>query len=247
MTTSDPSPVALITGAARRIGAAIAERLHADGYRVMLHYRQSHAEAAALAQRLNDLRAGSAALVQADLDRVASIPALIAHTVDGFGRLDALVNNASQFVPMAFSEVTAQAWDDAFAANARAPFFLAQAAAPHLRDSGGGIVNLTDYYATRPRADLAVHAASKAALASITQALALALAPHVRVNAVAPGAILWPEHDADPAMRDALLARTPLARIGTAEEVAAAVAWLLRDATYCTGQVIAVDGGRGLT
>lgn len=240
------APVALITGAARRIGAAIARRLHADGYRLALHYRNSRTDIDALTAQLNQTRAGSAVALQADLSEVDRLPELIARTIGRFGRMDALVNNASHFESIALGQITAQAWDTAFTANARAPFFLAQAAAPHLQRSKGAIVNLVDIYAERPRADLAVYAASKAALISITRALAIALAPEVRVNAVAPGAILWPEQNDDQGVRNALLARTPLARIGTAEEVANAVAWLVHDATFCTGQVLTVDGGRQL-
>lgn len=247
MTDSSDSPVVLITGAAKRIGAAIATRLHAEGYRVGLHYRQSRSEVDALCARLNASRADSAHALQAELTEFDRLPELIAQTVGRFGRLDALVNNASHFQPVMFGQVTPQVWDAAFAVNARAPFFLAQAAAPHLQHSHGAIVNIADIYAERPRADLAVYAASKAALVSMTRALALALAPDVRVNAVAPGAILWPEQTDDSDLRDALLARTPLARTGTPEEIADAVAWLVRGATYCTGQIIAVDGGRGLS
>ncbi|NLA68565.1 MAG: pteridine reductase [Gammaproteobacteria bacterium] len=238
-------PVALVTGAARRLGAAIARRLHAAGYDLALHFHGSVAEAAALAAELEAARAGSVLRLQADLAAFDRLPELVAHTVGRFGRLDALVNNASEFAPEAFGGIHPAHWDRMMAVNARAPFFLAQAAAPHLRATRGAVVNLSDVYASAPRADLAAYASSKGALEAATRALAVAMAPEVRVNAVAPGAILWPEDGIDPALRERLLAMTPLGRTGTPAEVAAAVLWLLRDATYTTGTVLAVDGGRG--
>lgn len=249
---SQVNSVALITGAARRIGAAIACRLHADGYDIALHYRDSVDEATALAARFNASRSNSALLLHADLTAFDRLPELIANTVGHFGRLDALVNNASVFFPTPFGTATPAQWDALFAANVRAPYFLAQAAAPHLKTTRGAIVNLVDIHGERPLRDHAVYGMGKAALIHMTHALALELAPQVRVNAVAPGAILWPESEgATPATSDvakaALLARTPLARIGTTREIADAVRWLLREATYTTGQVIRVDGGRLLT
>ena len=249
---STPRPVALVTGAARRIGAAIARRLHADGYALSLHYRGSHAEMAALAAELNALRAGSVIAVQAELAAFDRLPELVARTVGRFGRLDALVNNASAFYPTPVGSVTPAQWDDLFASNARAPFFLSQAAAPHLKAAGGGIVNIADIHGETPLAGHGVYCMAKAALLMLTKSLALDLAPEVRVNAIAPGAILWPEHadnstGKDAAAQAALLARTPLARTGTPEDIAAAVAWLLGDGSgYVTGQTLHVDGGRGL-
>jgi pteridine reductase len=183
-------------------------------------------------------------LLQADLAEFDRLPELVARTVGRFGRLDGLVNNASSFVPTPLGRATPVQWDDLFASNARAPFFLAQAAAPHLQATRGAIVNLVDIHASRPLRDHAVYSMAKAALVMATRALALELGPAERVNAVAPGAIQWQENGADDGARDAMLARTPLARTGTPEEVAEAVRWLLLDATYCTGQVLAVDGGR---
>ena len=241
-----PSPAALITGSARRIGAAIARRLHAQGYDLALHYRGSAAEMQALAAELESARAGSVLTLQADLSEFDRLPELVARTVGRFGRLDALVNNASTFQPTAVGDTTPQQWDALFASNARAPFFLAQAAAPHLKVSRGAIVNLADIYAERPLAGHTVYCMAKAALLMATQSLALELAPEVRVNAVAPGAILWPEQDHSNAAKQSMLGRTPLARTGTPEEIAEAVRWLLQDATYTTGQVIRVDGGRTL-
>lgn len=242
----ETTPVALITGSARRIGAAIARRLHANGYDLALHYRDSASEMQTLAAELEALRPGSVLTLQADLAEFDRLPELVARTVGKFGRLDALVNNASAFKPTPIGTTTPQQWDDLFASNARAPFFLAQAAAPHLKATHGAIVNLVDIYAERPLAGHAVYCMAKAALLMATRSLALELSPEVRVNAVAPGAILWAENETGEAKQQAMLARTPLARLGTPEEIAEAVHWLLRDATYITGQVIRVDGGRML-
>ncbi|HVR80818.1 MAG TPA: pteridine reductase [Luteimonas sp.] len=248
---AEPRPVALITGAARRIGAAIARRLHADGFDLALHYRDSAADMQALVDELQRARADSVLMLQAELSDFDRLPELVANTIGHYGRLDALVNNASSFLPTPLGATTPAQWDALFAANVRAPFFLAQAAAPHLRATRGAIVNLVDIHAERPLRDHAVYGMGKAALVHMTRALALELAPEVRVNAVAPGAILWPEPDEhaggkDEAAKTAMLARTPLGRIGTPEEIAEAVRWLLRDATYMTGQVLRLDGGRML-
>jgi len=239
-------PVALITGSARRIGASIAHTLHAAGYDLALHYRGSASEMQKLAAELESIRPGSVLTLQADLSEFDRLPELVARTVGRYGRLDALVNNASAFQPTPIGTTTPRQWDELFASNARAPFFLAQAAAPHLKATLGAIVNLVDIYAERPLPGHTVYCMAKAALLMATQSLALELAPEVRVNAVAPGAILWPEQDHSDAAKQAMLGRTPLARTGTPEEIADAVRWLLRDATYTTGQVIRVDGGRML-
>src|SRR5690606_5330391 len=219
---TSPRPVALVTGAARRLGAAIARGLHAAGYDLALHYRTSAAPMQALARELEAARGGSVLALQADLAEFDRLPELVAQAVGRFGRLDALVNNASGFGPTPLGTVTPAQWDILFASNARAPFFLAQPAAPHLAAANGAIVNMTDIHAARPLRDHAVYCMAKAALEMATKSLALELAPHVRVNAIAPGAILWPEDDADGGRRAALLARTPLARTGTPEEVAGA-------------------------
>lgn len=236
--------VALITGAARRIGAATAQHLHAAGYRLLLHYGHSESEASALAAELNQNRPDSAAIVQGDLTDIDRLPALVDAAVDRFDRLDALVNNASVFFPTEFGATTLAQWDKLFDTNARAPFFLAQAAAPHLRASGGGIVSISDMYASRSLPGHAAYTMSKAALEHMTQALAVDLAPEVRVNAVAPGAILWPAQGKSEAEREAMLARIPLARTGTVDDIAGAVTWLLTAAPYVTGHVLRVDGGR---
>ncbi|PPT92478.1 pteridine reductase [Xanthomonas theicola] len=239
--------VALITGSARRIGAGIAQRLHAVGYRVALHAHTSQAELQALAQGLEARRPGSTLALHADLRDAAQLPALVAQCVQRFGRLDALVNNASNFYPTPLAEATPTQWDDLFAVNARAPLFLAQAAAAQLREHRGTIVNITDLHAEQPLRAHPLYSAAKAALTMLTRALALELAPQVRVNAIAPGAILWPDAGKDGAAQQELLARTPLARIGQVEEIAEAVRWLLDDAGFVTGQTLRVDGGRGLT
>jgi len=243
---SAPAPVALITGSARRIGAAIARRLHAEGYDLALHYRGSATEMQALAAELEAARANSVLTLQADLSEFDRLPELVARTIGRYGRLDALVNNASTFQPTPLGTATPAQWDALFASNARAPFFLAQAAAPHLRAAQGAIVNLVDIYAERPLREHPVYCMAKAALVMATKSLALELAPDVRVNAIAPGAILWAENETSDSRQQAILARTPLARTGTPAEIAEAVRWLLCNATYTTGQIIHLDGGRTL-
>lgn len=244
--SSAPRPAALITGSAKRIGAAIARALHTAGYDLALHYRHSRGDIAALAAELERARAGSTLLLQADLTQFDRLPELIAHTVGRFGRLDALVNNASSFTPTPIGTTTPAQWDALFASNARAPFFLAQAAAPHLKATRGAIVNLVDIYGERPLRQHTLYCMAKAALLMATKSLAVELGPEVRVNAVSPGAVLWPEDAGNVAAQEAMLGRTPLARTGTPEEVAEAVRWLLRDATYSSGQVLYLDGGRML-
>ena len=241
---SEPRPVVLVTGAARRIGAAIARRLHAAGFDVALHRRASAAEMAALAAELEAARPRSTAMLAGELGDDAVPARLVAETLARFGRLDALVNNASAFFPTPLGSTTPAQFDELFAANARAPFFLAQAAAPALRAARGAIVNLADIHGERPLRDHAPYCMAKAALIMLTRALALELAPDVRVNAVAPGAILWPEQEKPDAAKDAVLARVPLRRTGEPDDVAEAVRWLLQDARYTTGHVLRVDGGR---
>lgn len=244
--TAAAAPVALVTGAARRVGAVIARRLHAAGYDLALHHRRSDAEASVLQAELERGRPGSTLVLQAELAEFDRLPELLAQCIGRFGRLDALVNNASAFYPTPVGTTLPQHWDELFAANARAPFFLAQAALPHLRASRGAIVNLADIYAERPLARHTVYCMAKAALVMMTLSLAKELGPDVRVNAVAPGAVLWPETGKAVAEQQALLAQTALQRAGTPEEVAEAVRWLLQDAHYTTGQILRVDGGRAL-
>jgi pteridine reductase len=243
-TGSSSRKVALVTGAARRIGAAIARTLHGAGYDLALHYHRSQADMCSLQAELEESRADSVMTLQADLADAAVPGRMIGNTLERFGRLDALVNNASAFFASPLETTTTEQWDSLFATNARAPFLLCQAATKPLRDTGGSIVNLSDLHAARPRPDILAYAASKAALEALTRGMAATLGPQVRVNAVAPGAILWPEGEGDTEARDAMLARTPLARTGTVEEIAEAVRWLLMDAGFVTGQVLRVDGGR---
>lgn len=240
-------PVALVTGAAKRIGAEIARRLHADGYDLALHYRSSQTEMDALVAELHAQRPDSVLTLQADLAEFDRLPELVARTIGRFGRLDALVNNASTYYATPIGEVTPAQWDELFASNARAPFFLAQAAAPHLARSGGAIVNIVDIYAERPLRGHPVYCMAKAALAMATKSLALELGPEVRVNGVAPGNVLWSENPVKAETLDTVRERTALGRQGAPGDIAEAVHWLLRGNTYVTGQILAVDGGRTLS
>lgn len=240
------NPVALVTGAAKRIGAQIARTLHADGYDLALHYRSSRAQMDALVDELDTVRAGSVIALQAELAEFDRLPELVAGTVGHFGRLNALVNNASTYYATPMGSVTPRQWDELFASNARAPFFLSQAAAPHLKAARGAIVNIADVYAERPLRDHAVYCMAKAALVMATKALASELGPDVRVNAVAPGNILWSDNPVKAETEQIVRERTALARQGAPENIAEAVRWLLAGNDYVTGQVLAVDGGRNL-
>lgn len=235
---------ALVTGAARRIGAAVARRLHAAGANVVLHYRGAEADAAALEKELNAARSASATKVKADLLAPVAPRALVSAALERFGRLDLLVNNASTFYPTAVGAIEAGHWEELMGSNLRAPLFLAQEAAPELAKHGGAIVNIADIHAERPLKGYLVYSVAKAGLAALTRALALELAPAVRVNAVAPGAIAWPEDGQfEPSERARIVASTPLARLGSPEEIARAVHFLAT-APFVTGQILAVDGGR---
>lgn len=239
-------PVVLITGAAKRVGAVIARTLHAAGYDLALHYRQSRGEMDALTGELEAQRAHSTLAVQRELADIEQLPRLVDAVIARYGRLDGVVNNASAFYPTPIGTVSAQQWNELFASNAQAPFFLAQAATPQLKNARGSIVSIADIYAQRPLARHPVYSMAKAALVAMTRTLARELAPEVRVNAIAPGAILWPESGKAYTDQAELIARTPLARTGTPEDVAAAVLFLLRDAKFTTGQILNVDGGRDL-
>ena len=237
---------ALVTGAARRIGAAIARRLHAAGANLLLHYRGAEADAIALENELNAARAKSALKVKADLLAPIAPRALVSAALERFGALDLLVNNASAFYPTALGAIELGHWEELIGSNLRAPLFIAQEAAPQLAKSRGAIVNLADIHAERPLKGYPVYSIAKAGLVALTRALALELAPEVRVNAVAPGAIAWPEDGQfDPPERGRILATTPLARLGSPEEIARAVHFLAT-APFVTGQVLAVDGGRSM-
>lgn len=236
--------VALVTGGAKRVGAVIVETLHQAGMRVLIHYRGSTGEAEALAQRLNAVRADSAAILQADLARFDA-EQFIAEAVAVFGRLDVLVNSASNFYyPSKLGEVTKAMWDDSFAVNAQAPFFLSQAAMPQLTANQGNIINMIDIHAERPIKDLHVYSMTKAALQTMTKALARELGPDVRVNGVAPGMIMWPDDDNMPEKaKQSIIKRTALQRSGTPQHVADTIVFLLQN-DYITGQIVVVDGGR---
>lgn len=237
---------ALVTGGARRVGAAIARRLHAAGANVVLHYRDSAADADALAAELNAARAKSAATVKAELLAPIAPRSLVSTALERFGGLDLLVNNASSFFPVAVGAIEASHWEELMGSNLRAPLFIAQEAAPHLAAREGSIVNIVDIHAERPLKGYPVYSIAKAGLAALTRSLALELAPKVRVNGVAPGAIAWPEDGQfDPVERSRVLATTPLGRIGSPEDVAQAVHFLAC-APYVTGQIVAVDGGRSI-
>jgi pteridine reductase len=240
-------PVVLITGAGKRVGAVIARTLHAAGYDLALHHRHSAADAELLAASLERQRSDSTFVLQAELGELEALPGMVQRVLARFGRLDALVNNASAFYPTPVGSATLPQWNELFASNAQAPFFLAQAATPALREAHGAIVNLVDIYAERPLANHPIYCMAKAALEAMTRSLALDLGPDVRVNGVAPGAVMWPSDGKPYDDQQAMLARTPLQRAGSPEDVAGAVLWLLRDAPFVTGQIIRVDGGRTLS
>jgi pteridine reductase len=237
---------ALISGGARRVGAEIARLLHAHGMNMVIHYRSSKDDAHELKTELEKSRPNSVSLVQGDLLDTKRLAGIVEEAVAAFGRLDALVNNASSFYPTPLGEATEHQWDDLIGTNLKAPFFLAQAAAPHLRNTHGCIVNIADIHGDRPIKRYPIYSAAKAGLVMLTKSLARELAPEVRVNAIAPGTILWPEGEAevDEAQKQEMLARIPLRRSGSPSDIARTALFLIRDATYVNGQVIAVCGGR---
>lgn len=236
---------ALVTGGARRIGAVIVRTLHAAGMNVAVHYKDSAQEARRLCEELNGIRAGSAIALGCDLLDSSRLPALIESARERWDRLDVLVNNASRFYPTPVDGIDLDSWEDLMGSNLRAPLLLSQAASASLREAAGSIINLTDVHAERPLHGYPLYSVSKAGLVMLTRALAKELGPEIRVNAVSPGAILWPE-DIPEAVKHTILERTVLGRQGTPRDVAAAVLFLVRDAPYVTGQVIGVDGGRTL-
>lgn len=237
---------ALITGAGKRIGACVARTLHAAGANIAIHYRGSKGPALQVANELNDLRAGSAITVGADLLDIAGLPAVVDEVIGQTGRLDILVNNASSFYPTPVGEITEDQWDDLIGTNLKAPLFLAQACVPHLRTAGGTIINIVDIHATRPLRHHTIYGPAKAGLGMLTRTLARDLAPDVRVNGVSPGAILWPEDGMTSGVKDSIIKQVPLARPGEPEDIAGCILYLVRDAVYVTGQIIAVDGGRSI-
>jgi pteridine reductase len=241
-----PGKFALITGAARRIGAAIADMLHDHGVNVAIHYRGSEEQAVALCARLEQRRPDSARIFKADLAASGAPERLVDAVTDWSGQLDILVNNASSFYPTPFGTITEEQWSDLIGSNLKAPLFLSQAAIPHLRSSHGVIVNIIDIHAKRPLRDHAVYGSAKAGLAMLTRSMAKDLAPDIRVNGVAPGAIAWPENEMSEATKKKIVEQIPLGRTGDVADIATCVLFLVRDATYSTGQIITIDGGRSV-
>jgi pteridine reductase len=237
-----------ITGAAKRVGAATAKCLHDAGCNIVIHCNRSRQEADALARQLNQIRAHSAQVVQGDLLADNALKGLVAQAASCFGRLDGLVNNASSFFATPLGAITEDDWLDLIGSNLKAPLFLSQAAAPYLKQSHGSIVNIVDIHVDRPLANHALYNTAKSGLAGLTRALALDMAPEVRVNGVSPGAIQWPDDDSayPPAERERIVNQVPLKRVGSVEDIARTVKFLIEDAPYITGQIIAVDGGRSV-
>jgi len=240
------SKVALVTGGARRIGAAIVRALHAAGMRIVLHYHQSGDEARALGDELDAVRAGSVHLLHADLRDATAVNEMVESTTNAFSRLDVLVNNASCFYSTPLGTIDETGWHELVEVNLKAPLFLAQSARASLEETRGCIVNIADIYASMPLGGYATYCVTKAGLVMLTRALAVELAPHIRVNAVAPGAILWPAEGANEDKRAAMLANIPLRHLGDPADIGQAVLFLVRDAHYMTGQTIKVDGGRAI-
>lgn len=248
MTTPNANPVVLITGAGRRIGATLAGELHSDGFNLVLHYRRSRSETEALAQTLNQRRPDSAIALPADLNNTDALTELARLASSHWGRLDVLINNASAFYPTPLGDVTSDVWDDLIGSNLKAPFFLAQALLPALKQQQGCIINIADIYAEKPLKEHTVYCIAKAGNVMLTKSLAQELAPDVRVNGIAPGAIFWPENvqQDNTDYINHLLHKIPLQRRGQAADIARTVRFLISDAPYITGQIIAVDGGRSL-
>jgi pteridine reductase len=236
--------VVLITGAARRVGAAIARKLHAAGATVAIHYHRSASEAQALGAELNAVRAGSATTLGGDLLNVKMLQPLVDATVARFGHLDILINNASTFYATPLGEITERAWEDLMGTNLRAPLFLSQAAAPYLKARQGLILNMVDIHGMRPLRQHVVYSPAKAGLIMLTQSLARELAPEVRVNGIAPGPVEFPEHGLSEEMKQAIIDKTLLKRRGSPEDIARAALFFAAEAPYVTGQILAVDGGR---
>lgn len=238
--------VALITGGVQRVGAMTARLLHAAGANLVLHYRHSRQSALELQAELNDKRNHSVILIQAELLETVKLKGIISKSIEQWGRLDILINNASSFYPTPMGTVTENDWDDLMGSNMKAPFFLSQAAAPHLEKYNGCIINIVDIHAQRPMEGHSVYNMAKAGLAMLVKTLAFELGPKIRVNGVAPGAIMWPAQEMDDLTKQRIVSRTYLKRKGSAEDIAKTVLFLAANADYITGQIIAVDGGRSL-
>ena len=240
--------VVLITGGAKRVGAAICRELHANGANLMVHYNKSQPEARALQAELNLQRANSVTIIQGDLLNISVLPSLVAETINHFGKLDVLINNASTYYPTEIGNINEENWHDLMGSNLKAPMFLAQAAAAELRKNHGCIINITDMHIERPKKGYVVYSVAKAGLVTLTKSLAHELSPEVRVNAVAPGPVQWPENNPqfDEVYRQRVISQTLLKQIGTPQDIAKAVKFLVADAPFITGHVLAVDGGRSL-
>jgi pteridine reductase len=236
----------LITGAAKRLGAAIARAAHAEGANIAIHYRQSRVQAEQLCAELNVLRAKSAVALHADLLDTTSHSRLIADAITAFGGLNVLVNNASTFYPTPLGAITEDQWKDLMGTNLKAPLFLSQAATPALKASRGLILNLVDIHARRPLPDHPVYCIAKAGMLMLTQSLARELGPEIRVNGIAPGPVMWPEGDLEQRLKDEIITKTALKRSGSPEDIAKTAVFLMKDAPFVTGQILAVDGGRSI-
>ena len=248
MEASLQNKIVLITGGAQRVGASICRLLHANGANLMIHYRSSVNEARALQAELNLQRPNSVAIIQGDLLNLSVLPSLINETIKHFGKLDVLINNASSYYPTEIGDIQEEQWQDLMGSNLKAPLFLSQAAAVELRKQQGCIINITDMHVERPKKGYIVYSVAKAGLVTLTKSLAHELSPEVRVNAVAPGPVMWPEDNPqfDELYRQRVISQTLLKRIGEPNDIAKAVKFLIQDAPFITGQVIAVDGGRSL-
>lgn len=238
--------VALVTGAAKRLGAAMARTLHQEGANVVVHYRSSRAAAEQLVASLNALRPGSAHAVGCDVLDIAALLALADSAIERFGRLDILINNASSFFPTPVGATSEAQWDDLIGTNLKAPLFLAQAAAPHLQRSRGLILNMVDIHGQRPLPSHPVYSVAKAGLIMLTRSLARELGPEIRVNGIAPGPVLWPEHGLAPELQEEIIRKTVLRRHGEPDDVARAVLFFAKNASFVTGQILAIDGGRSI-
>lgn len=238
--------VVLITGAAKRIGAALARGFHAQGARVAIHYHRSAEPAESLRDEFNRTRAHSATSIPADLLNIENLSGIVDQVVTAFGQLDVLINNASTFYPTPLGSITPSQWDDLIGTNLKAPLFLSQAAAPHLRNANGLIINIVDIHAQRPLPEHPVYVTAKAGLAMLTRSLARELGPEVRVNGIAPGPILWPDRGLDEDVKQEIISKTLLKRTGNPEDIVRTALFFAKDAPYVTGQILAVDGGRSV-
>lgn len=243
---SETRKTILITGGAKRIGRQMAKTLHAAGHNIALHYRSSSGAANQLVDELNGIRDNSIMSIQADLLDINAIPRLIDAVVEHFGRLDVLINNASSFYPTPIELLEDEFWNDLVGSNLKAPSFMAKYATKHLREAGGTIINIVDIHARNPMANHPIYCAAKAGLEMLTKALARDLAPAIRVNAISPGAILWPEQQSSEAEQTEILRKIPLQRLGDPIDIAQLALFLIDQADYITGQIIAVDGGRSI-